>query len=106
VRGVLADGFRPAAGTPVLMAVRPEHVALGAAAAGCPFEASGTVSDVSYLGAISRLTLRSGSSLVRVDLPGQFAAGGEASIRFGWPVERARILPDDPRFSRPGEETT
>ena len=94
---LMSDGAAPV-GSAVAVAVRPERIELSAASAGLSNSLAGTISEISYRGEASSVsvTLASGR-LVRVTLPntgrsgeGRFAAG--AAVWLGWPAEAGVLL--------------
>jgi putative spermidine/putrescine transport system ATP-binding protein len=100
VEAAAADA--PGPGGRALVAVRPEHLRLGAAGAGCVNTLQARVEDVIYLGDHARVRLRgpAGEELV-AKLPireaDQRVARGDV-VPVGWPADDARAfaLPDPP----------
>jgi len=99
--GVLPDGFRPASGDRVLFSVRPEHVAIGAAASSMDCSNEGLVQGLSYLGGSTRLTLSAAQASLRADVPGVSELPVGEKVHFGWAARNGRILPHDDRFTVP-----
>jgi spermidine/putrescine transport system ATP-binding protein len=99
--GRLPATYRPKDGEPVLFSIRPEHVAIGAAAASLDFSASGTLTEIAYLGGTSRLTISAASSTLRADVPGLFTGQPGDPLTFGWQAENVCILQHDARFTAP-----
>ena len=92
--GVVAT--RVAAGEKVNLAIRPEKVALGGAAAGCVNRFPAKVIEVSFLGDQLRLRL---AALAREDFivklanaPGQAAIEAGSAVQIGWHAEDCRAL--------------
>jgi len=102
--GERVSNFEPAAGSPVVFSIRPEHVQTGDAAAAQPYHQTGTVTGISYLGAGSRLTVSAGDTHVRANVPGVFEGEVGQSILFGWSPAHGRILPHDDRFAAVGTQ--
>ena len=99
--GRLPETYRPAAGDKVLFSIRPEHVAIGDAVSSLDFNATGTLTEVAYLGGSSRLTIAIGDTTLRADVPGLFTAPAGEAIAFGWRAQDVRILQHDDRFTAP-----
>jgi spermidine/putrescine transport system ATP-binding protein len=108
LRGRLPAEYRPAADDPVLLSIRPEHIAVGEQAAAREFRHAGLLKEIAYLGGTSRLTLLAGDVSLRADVPGVFAAPLGQSLAFGWTADNIRILRHDSRFTAidPMEEAT
>ncbi len=99
--GRLPEAYRPAPGDKVLFSLRPEHVLIGAAVASADFSATGTLTEIAYLGGTSRLTISAADSTLRADVPGLFSGQLGEAVNFGWRAENVCILEHDARFTAP-----
>jgi spermidine/putrescine transport system ATP-binding protein len=94
--GDAQEGSDPApAGALVTLSVRPEHVKLGAAAAGVANRWEGRVQDVTFMGSIVRARVAIGSGLLLVaelqsDAAAELTPG--APIAAGWSPQHAVVL--------------
>ena len=100
MRGCLAPGFEPSKGDSVLVSIRPEHIVLGSSLAQeQEFARSGLLVDTAYLGSVTRLTIRLGEGVVRVDVTGVHSGKPGDTVSVGWRAEHARVLDTDSRFT-------
>jgi putative spermidine/putrescine transport system ATP-binding protein/spermidine/putrescine transport system ATP-binding protein len=88
-----ATTARPPIGAPVVLAIRPEHVAVGAAAEGLPNRATATLIGQLYLGNGILLDLRlpDGARLQAL-LPSGFALPSETTLTVGWDPAQCVLL--------------
>ena len=103
--GGLAIACAGGASGPAVVALRPERVALGPAAAGLENRLAGTVELVSYLGASIDVHIRvSPTDRVVVTQPnrvdGRIPEEGD-KIEVGWPAGAAVVFPDEGTAARP-----
>ncbi|MBI2738401.1 MAG: ABC transporter ATP-binding protein [Rhodospirillales bacterium] len=82
-----------AAGSAIMVAVRPEAILIGPSIpAGCA-RGRGVVRSRSFLGSLTRLALEAGGTTLTVDSPGLSAVGAGDTIDFGWRDADALALP-------------
>ena len=96
-RGGLAIACASGMTGPAVMALRPERLALGAAASGLDNRLPGTVELVSYLGASIDVHVRvSPADRIVITQPnrGQIPEEGDRT-EIGWPAGAAVVFPDD-----------
>jgi putative spermidine/putrescine transport system ATP-binding protein len=95
----VAAAARPAAGTPVLLSLRPEKVALLPPGAAADNVVEGTVERWSYLGAGFALVVATADlGLLRVNLPAwnaPFAPAEGLPVRLGWSAAAAVAVEED-----------
>ena len=74
VHGCLVPGFKPSNGDAVLVSIRPEHIRLGSldqeTIQETEFARGGLLVETAYLGSVTRLSIRLGDTVVRVDVTG------------------------------------
>jgi ABC-type Fe3+/spermidine/putrescine transport system ATPase subunit len=98
VAGTRVDGQTPAPGAPALLAVRPEHVTLAAGGDADPPRHRGEVVEATFLGGVTRVSVRLGPVIVRADVAGAAAPAGGADVSVGWDPRHAHVLAADERF--------
>jgi spermidine/putrescine transport system ATP-binding protein len=96
-------GKPAAAGSAVMIAVRPEAIVLGPSIPAGHARGSGIVRSRSFLGALTRLAIESRGTTLTVDNPGLSGAGVGDTIEFGWRDEDLLALPEN---SSSTKETT
>ena len=96
-------GQPAAAGSTVMIAVRPEAIVLGPSIPAGQARGRGIVRARSFLGALTRLAIESGGTTLTVDSPGLTGAGVGDTIEFGWRDEDLLALPESSSSTR---ETT
>ena len=103
VHGRLAPGFEPSNGDAVLVSIRPEHIRLGSldqeTIQATEFARGGLLVETAYLGSVTRLSIRLGDTVVRVDVTGVHACKPGDRVSVGWRAENARVLDTDSRFT-------
>jgi spermidine/putrescine transport system ATP-binding protein len=98
VGGARVDGRTPAPGAAAIVAVRPEHVTLGPGRDGGPLRHRGEVVEATFLGGVTRVSVRLGTVIVRADVSGAAAPAGGDAVSVGWEPRHAHVLEADERF--------
>lgn len=84
----------PSGGRPVVLGIRPEHVALGSE--GLP----ATVETTEYFGADSIIACRAGSQRVLVRIPGKPSLDKGTAVHLSWPPAAAHIFDQESGLRR------
>jgi spermidine/putrescine transport system ATP-binding protein len=96
-------GQPAAAGSAVMVAVRPEAIVIGPSIPVGQARGTGVVRSRSFLGALTRLAIESRGTTLTVDSAGLSGAGVGDTIEFGWRDEDSLALPESSSSTR---ETT
>jgi len=94
IAGSAGPAVGPAGGKPIVLGVRPEHVALGSE--GLP----ATVETTEYFGADSIIACRAGSQRVLVRMPGKPDLGKGTAVHLSWPASAAHIFDEETGLRR------